>query len=774
MNPRRASSSSLRSTAVLLLCVLSCSVRAGRLASLYSNEITYCSLPSAIVVQQFEARYVKDNSSLVFDITASTRENTNANVTAKITLNAYGLEPIDVSFNLCEVSKSLCPLPMYNFSGAGSVPLPTIQEKIPAIAYVIPDLEAAATSSSGRVALPASPLLYRFLTMFFFIQHIVSTALLDLNYPLAYRSFAVNFAWSFGLFGSAMDSRIQRSMNNLREKTGSKDAHRGVQPPIAFSNRELSPYNGHGEGGLAFVVNATEPIVTSEAFISPATVLPSSPDVLPAGIPTYTNTIGIATGNAFLSMFYTALILLAAFCVLAGIGYAFILLVERKRPKKPKSAEDDSWTVRYWAAVRVIGTRVAFGCLIPICTLSFFQWTFGDSWLAVLFAVAILLAELAYLAFSSFKLFISHRRRAASDHPHRLSYHAAYTEPYTSQRWFYTAFIVLPLALAKSLFTSFAKSSGMVQVVAFIVLDLAALVLLVAFRPGVSRASDVLEGFIAFVRLALSACLVTFVERVNVKPIPRAAVGFAMALFESIVIVVLFFELVWRIGEWVVRSRRRGALESDGASGFTGVPMRRVDADGRSIPEGWSIIDLENYAADTKKRHLAPPSVAPSSLHDSAIAGPSNSSHIGDAKTEIATAPPSEHQPSHAHDASYPHSMATSITEVEISYGPDPKVPLSPPAERDEEDESGDKLADPQHAERASSQHSRSVVDDEDGVEVHSISPLPSLPPLPSSRASSPGTSSSHASSSSRSLRPSSTSIRSSASEAHTVSSQQA
>ena len=89
---------------------------------------------------------------LLPDITASSLL-PDLNVTAKIGLNAYGLKPIDLTFNLCEVSTALCPLPLYNFSGSGTVPIPSVQGRIPGIAYLIPDLEAAAQS----VQFPHSP-----------------------------------------------------------------------------------------------------------------------------------------------------------------------------------------------------------------------------------------------------------------------------------------------------------------------------------------------------------------------------------------------------------------------------------------------------------------------------------------------------------------------------------------------------------------------------------------------------------------------------------------
>ncbi|KAG8953502.1 hypothetical protein FRC04_002344 [Tulasnella sp. 424] len=603
-----------------------------REASLYSSSVSYCSPPDAILIQQFDARYFKDNSSLVFDIVASTVL-PGLNVTAKVNLNAYGMEPVDLSFNLCEVSKALCPLPQYNFTGASTVPIPAIQEKIPDIAYFMPDLEAAATLqlvqietnktvacvqitlSNGwstrqrpvgwlvgglfifafaisaiftftdvffRSSLPnipyplipsslaafaphprtfisTTPLLYRFLTLWFFLQHIVLTSILDLNYPLLYRSFALNFSWSFGLFASNPRSHLQRSIFSLRSRTGSNNTDEAMAP-LQYTDRNLSPYNGKGGNGLG-----------RRDFYTPPTVNEENGNALSGGITLYSNSLGIAEGNAFLSLFYVLLFIVAVAAVAVGLGYALVRLVEwvwLPRQKKDKY----NWTVerRYLDGVKAIGARVALGLTVPTFVLALFQWTIGDSWLAVLLSVLTIVTLASCLVYSAYLLVKVYRHHAWSKTTEPLPYPLSpYTEPWATHRWFTTIAFTVPIMILKSALTSFAKSSGFVQVIAFIIMDGVALAAIFVFKPGKTRSSDVLEGFIAFIRLVTSCCLVAFVETVKVKPIPRVAVGIVLLVLESVVIIVLFLGVIRNVIILVVAGVKRrldgrgGVIEDD-------------------------------------------------------------------------------------------------------------------------------------------------------------------------------------------------------------------
>lgn len=232
------------------------------------------------------------------------------------------------------------------------------------VSKVLPSLQPRSSLTTLALKRPftilsTSPLLYRFLTLFLFLQHIVATSILNLNYPVAYRSFAVNFAWSFGLFASSLDSRLQRSMDNLRARTGSKDAEDGPKSGTAYADRVMSPYNGNGPSSLTIVTDSTAvPIeILSKRFITPPTITSST--ALPAGIPLLSNTIGIATGNAFLSLFYVALIILGSLAILTAVGFGVIWLIGRSRGESSGSSED-KWSPeqRYWAGVRAIGLRI--------------------------------------------------------------------------------------------------------------------------------------------------------------------------------------------------------------------------------------------------------------------------------------------------------------------------------------------------------------------------------------------------------------------------------
>lgn len=198
-------------------------------------------------------------------------------------------------------------------------------------------------------------------------------------------------------------------------------------------------------------------------------------------------------------------------------------------------------------------------------TLIFFQWTIGDSWLAVLLSVLLFLAVCSITAYTSY-LLVQHRRKGytltpASQHP--LYALSPYVEKSNPTRWFHTIYVLLPVLLIKSIFISFAKGSGLTQVVAFVILSLAEFLAVLVLRPTPTRGADVLEGFMAFVRLASSACLVAFVQSVGVKPIPRAVVAFIIAVIFSIAIIVLFINFVIDLAKLLVACIRWALLSDD-------------------------------------------------------------------------------------------------------------------------------------------------------------------------------------------------------------------
>lgn len=277
----------LRFLAPLLLAFPS--LAAARDDSLFTSSVTYCSPPETLLIQQFDIAYFAKNQSIWFNISAASVD-PNVNVTANVMLNVYGMHPVNFTIDLCSLfSGALCPLPMYNFTGSDSIPLPSslgVSGKIPSIAFQIPDLEAYAQLSltevntgvlkacvqatlsngwsahqvavewaTGALALlallsaicysftPDSLAPFRLFDLLYLYQWTASTALLDLNYSSVYRAFTTNFAWAMGLFSASATSPLQMSINNMRHLTGGNMADATGDSAVALVNRKLSPYN---------------------------------------------------------------------------------------------------------------------------------------------------------------------------------------------------------------------------------------------------------------------------------------------------------------------------------------------------------------------------------------------------------------------------------------------------------------------------------------------------------------------------------------------------
>ena len=307
-------------------------------------------------------------------------------------LNVYGLHPVNYTINLCDIlDGALCPLPMYNFTGADTLSLPTslgIAGRIPQTVFKIPDLEGfaqltlsevgtgnvkacvQATLSNGWSAhqppvewvtgafaivavlsaiwqswSPEALAPFILVDLFHLYQTIATTALLNLNYPSVYRAYALNFAWAMGFLPS---TRIQDSINKMRHLTGGTLADSNTGSAVSLVNRKYSPYNTITDlvvqADLGLVKKLAKPMLLSSG--APAfqvladqgtvqTVTTDSANVLQAGVPIYVNMLHIGTANAFMTVFLTVLMLSALAITSLGLIYVILLALTRRwNPRK--------------------------------------------------------------------------------------------------------------------------------------------------------------------------------------------------------------------------------------------------------------------------------------------------------------------------------------------------------------------------------------------------------------------------------------------------------
>ena len=307
-------------------------------------------------------------------------------MSANLFVNVYGMHPFNLTLDLCSlVHGALCPLPMYNFIGEDSIPLSRyldISSYVPAIAYKVPDLEAfvqltlveigtgdvkacvqatlsngwttnepAAEWATGAIAFlafisalwqsrnPDSTAPYRFLDIIYLFQAIAASGLLNLNYPIVYRSFTFNFRWALGFF---LAPNFQTAINDMRNRTGGHlDDVTGNA--LALTNRRTSPYNVAASMPSVRITSFADSVVFSQmgdipglAKLNNTAVLAAtdvqtvtSTNTIKQGIPIWLTTIDIPVENAFMNVFFVTLILFGAASAIVGITYLVLRLLRR-------------------------------------------------------------------------------------------------------------------------------------------------------------------------------------------------------------------------------------------------------------------------------------------------------------------------------------------------------------------------------------------------------------------------------------------------------------
>lgn len=121
---------------------------------------------------------------------------------------------------------------------------------------------------------------------------------------------------------------------------------------VALVNRKLSPYNAVVSSLASYQPTslATETLAALGNLTTPNLLLPvfsssvqeldnagtvqlvtaTSSNVLQAGVPIYVGYVGIATANAFMTIFLVALMLLAILAAALALGYGAVVLVSRQ------------------------------------------------------------------------------------------------------------------------------------------------------------------------------------------------------------------------------------------------------------------------------------------------------------------------------------------------------------------------------------------------------------------------------------------------------------
>ncbi|KAI4127700.1 MAG: hypothetical protein LQ338_003075 [Usnochroma carphineum] len=428
---------------------------------LKTSGFTSCLDNSAVQVNKLDIQYDRSKGSVTFNVAGTSAKV--QNVTAALTVSAYGNEVYTKAFNPCDEGSrvdQLCPVPAGSFSAQGTQPVTSnYASQIPAIAFNIPDLDGEAkmqlksvdsgqplaciqsTVNNGNTAevpavsyiaagIAAAALLLTgvsalgsagsagshppspsFGDIVWWFQSVTQNGMLSVSYPPVYRAFSKNFAFSGGLIPW---NSMQSSIDSFRKATGGNLTEDSV---AYLRNSTLVYSNGSKSNSSALPKRALELLLAGPVLYTRddlatsvngtqagnSTESPSDDKVthIVHGIQGYVEQLTIPQANTFMTVLLIFAIILAAIAV--GI-LLFKVILETwalfgSFPKKLTG-----FRKRYWGLLgRTITNLILllYGVWTLYCVYQFMN---GDSWAAKALAGVTFAIFTAILGFFTFRI----------------------------------------------------------------------------------------------------------------------------------------------------------------------------------------------------------------------------------------------------------------------------------------------------------------------------------------------------------------------------------
>ncbi|KAI1450446.1 TRP-domain-containing protein [Annulohypoxylon stygium] len=435
---------------------------------LVTSGFTNCEDDSTIRVQKADISYNNADKTVVFDVAGTSSKQ--QNVTATLSVTAYGQDVYTNSFNPCETGtyvQQLCPVPAGSFGAKGSQAIPSqYANAIPAIAFQIPDIAAMATlqlkslddgndvgciqsqvtngktatvaavsyvaagvagaallvgsagaigaafsgsgAASGAAGAGPSP---SFGEIFGVFQGFAMNGMMSAQLPQVYRSFSANFAFSTGLIPW---EQMQISIDNFRQMTGGNLTNDGVEflkkATLVYPDGSSASSNSSSIIGrnLANAYLAARDIETSVNGTSEGSgSAETTIRTVVNGIQAYAERLSVPQANTFMT------VLLIVAIVIGVIVVGILLLKVILEAWSLFGNFPESWTgfrKHYWGSIaRAITTLILllYSIWVLYCV---FQFTHGDSWAAQTLAGVTLAIFTCILAFFSWKIWSVARR----------------------------------------------------------------------------------------------------------------------------------------------------------------------------------------------------------------------------------------------------------------------------------------------------------------------------------------------------------------------------
>ncbi|CRG84655.1 hypothetical protein PISL3812_01911 [Talaromyces islandicus] len=580
----------LGTTAAAVLALLHVPLHVLATDVLKTDGYSICGSSSAIKVQQFSMQFDRSTRKIDFDVAGTSEKE--QNVTASLTVSAYGKQVYEKDFKPCDADtyvKELCPVPAGTFSASGSQSVSSdYANMIPSIAFAVPDLEgdaklelknadtneevaciesgvtngktiqlpavsyaaagiiAASLALSGLTAVAASghpgsasssP---GFGEVVGWFQTMATGGMLSVPYPTVYRNFASNFAFTTGLIPWG---QMQNSIDHFRNVTGgnlTENSYKYLQSAnLTFDDDSSTTKRALSElfeRALMF----SRDVSTSVNGTGNATAANSTQSGIQKtinGIEAYAEQLTIPSSSIFMT------VLLFFALVIAAIAVGILLLkviLETWALYGSFPASLTNFRKHYWGLLGRTVTNlilIVYGIWVIYCV---YQFTQGDSWAATLLAALTLVAFTAILAAFTIRIALLARRYKKSEGDTGVLYedqkvwrrYSLFYDNYKKDYWF----IFVPAILymfVKGCIIAGADGHGLVQTGGQLIVESLMLILLLWTRPYVAKSGQWINLIIQVVRVLSVVCILIFVQELGFSKTTKTITGIVLIAVQS-------------------------------------------------------------------------------------------------------------------------------------------------------------------------------------------------------------------------------------------------
>lgn len=466
--------------------------------------------------------------------------------------------------------------------------------QLPGVSYAAVGVAGAALVVSGLSAIGAaghagaassSP---GFGEVMGWFHSMATNGMLSVNYPPIYRNFAKNFAFSTGLVPW---DQMQMAIDSFRSSTGgnlTENNYKFLQnATLVYSNESSSDTSQKFKRGLNLVVGAGDLLTRSLSTSHDESDTGQEENTddgggmkhMISGIDAYVEQLTIPRANTFMTVLLIFAIVIAAIAV--GILLLKVILelwaLYGNFPKKLRNFRNDYWGLLGRTITNLI--LVLYGIWVLYCV---YQFSSGDSWAAKALAAVTLAIFTAVLVFFVLRIFTLARRYKKADGDAYGLYenketwrkYSLFYDNYKKDYWW----LFVPLIVymfAKGCILAAGNGHGLVQSAGQLIVEALLLILLLWYRPYVTKSSQWINITIQVVRVLSVVCVLVFVQELGLAQTTKTITGVVLIAIQSaltgvlaILIAANAIILCFRKNPHVQQRKAAGKLKDPDFAGF--------------------------------------------------------------------------------------------------------------------------------------------------------------------------------------------------------------